>query len=75
MNLPSGLKLGALGWHQFRKDIRRTGSWTSPVPDSGAIAYDRIAGDDRYATAAALSAGAPTGGTSFGRPSAGWRGR
>ena len=63
--LPGAAKLGALGWHQFRKDGRRTGSWTMGVPDAGTIPYSRTAGADRYATAVALSAGAPTGGTVF----------
>ena len=26
--LPAQAKLGNLGWHQFRRDVRRTGSWT-----------------------------------------------
>ena len=32
------------------------------VPDAGTIPYARTAGADRFATAVALSAGAPTGG-------------
>lgn len=63
--LPAAAKLGALGWHQFRKDGRRTGSWAQGVPDAGALAYDRVAGNDRYATAAALSSNAPAGGTVY----------
>ena len=33
--LPAPARLGTLGWHQFRRDDRRTGSWTTaaqPVP-------------------------------------------
>lgn len=59
-------RLGARGWHQFRKDTRRTGSWTSSVPPADTVSYRRIAGTDRYATAVALSSGAQTGsGTVF----------
>ena len=30
--LADGARLGEDGWHQFRKDDRRTGSWTTPPP-------------------------------------------
>jgi putative cell wall-binding protein len=63
--LPPTATLGSMGWHQFQKDSRRTGSWTSTTPESGAIASSRIAGTDRIGTAVALSAGAPTGGTVY----------
>lgn len=59
--LPVSARLGALGWHQFRKDARRTGSWTAGQPDAGTVPYDRLAGNDRYETAVALSRGASTG--------------
>ena len=59
--LPSGAKLGALGWHEFHKDSRRTGSWTSPIRDAATIPFTRRAGNDRYATAAVLSTGASAG--------------
>lgn len=55
--------LGARGWHQFRKDIRRTGSFTQNVPVADTIPFSRIAGADRYATAVSLSSGASPGGT------------
>lgn len=54
-SLDATARLGARGWHQFRRDTRRTGSWTSPVPNADTISFSRIAGSDRYATAAALS--------------------
>lgn len=63
--LPAGARLGALGWHQFRKDGRRTGSWTMGVPDAGTFPYSRVAGADRFATAVALSTGASSGGTVY----------
>jgi len=63
--LPATATLGTLGWHQFHKDSRRTGSWTSTVPDAGTVPYSRIAGADRFATAVALSSSAPTGGTVY----------
>jgi putative cell wall-binding protein len=63
--LPPSARLGSLGWHQFRKDGRRTGSWTTGVPDAGAMAFDRVAGGDRYETAAALSQGATSGATAY----------
>ncbi|MCU1343918.1 MAG: hypothetical protein JWL70_184 [Acidimicrobiia bacterium] len=50
-------KLGAKGWHQFRRDGRRTGSWASGVGDAGTLAFTRAAGADRYATAVAASRG------------------
>jgi putative cell wall-binding protein len=53
--LPATSKLGALGWHQFRKDARHTGSWIRPVPPSRAIATDRLSGPDRASTAAAVA--------------------
>lgn len=59
--LPASAELGRLGWHQFHKDSRRTGSWTSSVPDAATVPYTRRAGNDRYETAAALSTGASTG--------------
>ncbi|MCU1487798.1 MAG: N-acetylmuramoyl-L-alanine amidase family 2 [Actinomycetia bacterium] len=63
--LPAPARSGALGWHQFHKDSRRTGSWTSTVPDAATIPFTRTAGADRYSTAVALSAGAATGGTVY----------
>ena len=63
--LPSSARLGNLGWHQFHKDTRRTGSWTSPVLDAATIPFSRRAGNDRYATAVALSAGAASGGVVY----------
>jgi putative cell wall-binding protein len=63
--LPANARLGELGWHQFHKDIRRTGSWTSPVPNAGTIPFSRRAGDDRFATAVALSAGVAGGGVVY----------
>jgi putative cell wall-binding protein len=63
--LPSSARLGALGWHQFHKDTRRTGSWTSPVLDANTIPFSRRAGDDRYATAVALSSGVASGGVVY----------
>jgi putative cell wall-binding protein len=59
--LPASARLGALGWHQFRKDGRRTGSWTTGQPNAGTLPHDRLAGNDRYETAVALSRGATTG--------------
>ncbi|MCU1378916.1 MAG: hypothetical protein JWN29_1899 [Acidimicrobiales bacterium] len=63
--LPAPAQLGSLGWHQFHKDSRRTGSWTSTVPNTATIGYSRMSGADRYATAAALSSGAAIGGTVY----------
>ena len=63
--LPATAKLGALGWHQFHKDGRRSGSWTSTVPDAAAIQYGRVAGPDRFSTAVSLSSAAPSGGTVY----------
>jgi putative cell wall-binding protein len=63
--LPAPARSGPLGWHQFHKDSRRTGSWTSTVPDTATIPFSRVAGADRYATAVALSAGASKGGTVY----------
>jgi hypothetical protein len=60
--LPSTAKLGSKGWHQFQKDSRHTGSWTSFTPVSRALSHARIAGSERISTAVALSAGAPVGG-------------
>jgi putative cell wall-binding protein len=63
--LPAPARSGPRGWHQFHKDSRRTGSWTSTVPDTATIPFTRVAGADRYATAVALSAGAAKGGTVY----------
>jgi putative cell wall-binding protein len=63
--LPPSARLGSRGWPQFHKDSRRTGSWTSITPDAAALAYTRIAGEDRYATAVALSTSARAGGTVY----------
>ena len=48
-------RLGDRGWHTFHKDHRRTGSWVENIPPARAIATERVAGADRYATAAALA--------------------
>ena len=63
--LPGSARLGRLGWHQFRKDTRRSGSWTSTVPNASTIPFSRRAGADRFATAAALSSGAAKGGVVY----------
>jgi putative cell wall-binding protein len=63
--LPSGAKLGARGWPTFHKDMRRTGSWTSSVPDAAALPHTRLSGDDRFATAVSVSAGTLNGGTVY----------
>ena len=62
--LPAPGRLGNLGWHQFRKDALRSGSWTQAA-GGNALPFTRTSGADRYATAVALSAGAPTGGTVY----------
>jgi outer membrane protein assembly factor BamB len=63
--LPASATLGARAWPQFHKDSRRTGSWTSTEPNAGALAFTRLAGADRYATAVAASRGAATGRTVY----------
>lgn len=55
-------RFGTGGWHQFRKDTRRTGSWTEDIWPSRAIATDRIAGADRYGTAAEIARRSHPGG-------------
>ena len=55
--LDATAKLGAKGWHQFRRDGRRTGSWASGVADAATLAFNRVSGADRYATAVAASNG------------------
>ena len=47
--------LGKLGWHQFRRDQHKTGSWASGLGATTAAPFVRIAGADRYATAAEMS--------------------
>ncbi len=59
--LPAASKLGLLTWPQFRKDSRRTGSWTTGLAPSTALAFSRVAGSDRFATAVALSSGTAAG--------------
>jgi putative cell wall-binding protein len=63
--LSANAKLGSKGWHQFQKDSRHTGSWTSKTMNAQALAHNRIAGTDRYDTAAKLSSGATTNGTVY----------
>jgi len=63
--LSANAKLGARGWHQFQKDARHTGSWTSSTMNAKAMAFTRVPGTDRYDTAVRLSAGAPVGGTVY----------
>ena len=54
--LPAESRLGALGWHEFRRDQRKTGSWRSGLGTTTVAApMSRIAGADRFATAAAMS--------------------
>ncbi|MEA3020261.1 MAG: hypothetical protein QOI47_1785 [Actinomycetota bacterium] len=48
-------KLGALGWHEFRLNQRKTGSFTQGYGPTTAISSTRIAGADRFATAAEMS--------------------
>lgn len=54
--LPSEARLGDLGWHEYRRDQRKTGSRDSGL-GATTVAYPttRIAGDDRFATAASMS--------------------
>jgi putative cell wall-binding protein len=59
--LPATARLGSLGWHQFRKDSRRTGSWSSGIADAGTLGFQRRSGNDRFATAAQASAGTGSG--------------
>ncbi|MEN3272814.1 MAG: hypothetical protein V7636_1575, partial [Actinomycetota bacterium] len=53
--LPSSARLGTLGWHEFRRDQHKTGSWASGLGTTTAIPSSRIAGGDRYDTAASMS--------------------
>jgi putative cell wall-binding protein len=53
--LPATAKLGTLGWHEFRRDQHKTGSWSSGLGTTTAIPSTRIAGTDRFATAAQMS--------------------
>jgi putative cell wall-binding protein len=54
--LPAEASLGEDGWHEFRRDQRKTGSWSSGL-GATTIAYPstRIAGSDRFSTAATMS--------------------
>lgn len=47
--------LGSNGWHQFRQNQHKTGSFTSGIGATTAIPFTRIAGADRFATAAKMS--------------------
>jgi putative cell wall-binding protein len=54
--LPTEAELGELGWHEFRRDQHKTGSWASGLAPTTVVASTtRIAGADRYATAASMS--------------------
>jgi putative cell wall-binding protein len=55
-SLPAEAVLGDLGWHEFRRDQHKTGSWSSGLRTT-TVAYPstRIAGSDRFATAASMS--------------------
>ena len=43
-----GSKLGANGWHTFRKDERRTGSWTNPPLTQAGVDLCKTAGPGGY---------------------------
>lgn len=47
--------LGDNGWHQFRLNQHKTGSFSQNLGATTALAHSRLAGDDRYATAAEMS--------------------
>jgi putative cell wall-binding protein len=53
--LPTTARLGTLGWHEFRRDQHKTGSWASGLGTTTALPSSRIAGSDRFDTAAAMS--------------------
>ncbi len=53
--LPATARFGALGWHEFRRDQHKTGSWASGLENTTVVPSSRIAGSDRYDTAAAMS--------------------
>jgi len=48
-------RLGSLGWHEFRLDQRKTGSFSQGFGPTTALASSRVSGADRFATAAQLS--------------------
>jgi putative cell wall-binding protein len=54
--LPGAATLGELGWHEYRRDQHKTGSWGSGLGTT-TVAYPstRVAGSDRFSTAAAMS--------------------
>jgi putative cell wall-binding protein len=55
-SLPAEARLGELGWHEFRRDQHKTGSWASGLAATSVVAPStRIAGADRFATAASMS--------------------
>lgn len=54
--LPAEATLGDLGWNEFRRDQHKTGSWASGLgATTVAFPSSRIAGNDRFATAAEMS--------------------
>ena len=48
-------ELGAKGWHQFRQNQHKTGSLTSGLGATTAMPFERVAGSDRFSTAAEMS--------------------
>lgn len=62
--LPAEARLGEDGWHEWRRDQRKTGSWASGLGTTTiAFPSTRVAGADRFATAAAMSQVRSPGGT------------
>ena len=48
-------ELGANGWHEFRQNQHKTGSFASDLGPTTALPFTRVAGNDRFSTAAKMS--------------------
>jgi hypothetical protein len=77
MGTADNAKLGALGWHTFRKDERRTGSWTNPpltqapqnlCPQQGQNGYWMVASDGGIFAFCDARFFGSTGGTKLNQP-------
>ena len=53
--LPASARLGTLGWHEFRLNQHKTGSFTQGYGPTTELPSTRVAGSDRFSTAAAMS--------------------